>query len=90
MKKLLVLFLALFSGVFMFAQTTVSGTVNDVNTSNPIPGANVRVIGSVGGASTDFDGKFSLNTNEELPFSIEISFVGYTSKTVQVTSDDET
>jgi outer membrane receptor protein involved in Fe transport len=89
MRKLLTIFLVLFSGAFIFAQTTVSGTVTDVNTNDPIPGANIRVIGSVGGASTDFDGKFSLNTSEELPFSIEISFVGYTSKTVQIDSGIE-
>ena len=89
MRKLLTIFLVLFSGAFIFAQTTVSGTVTDVNTNDPIPGANIRVIGNIGGASTDFDGKFSLNTSEELPFSIEISFVGYTSKTVQIDSGIE-
>jgi outer membrane receptor protein involved in Fe transport len=89
MRKLLTIFLVLFSGAFTFAQTTVSGTVTDVNTNDPIPGANIRVIGNIGGASTDFDGKFSLNTSEELPFSIEISFVGYTSKTVRIDSGIE-
>jgi len=89
MKKLLVLFLALFSGAIMFAQTTVSGTVIDANTNDPIPGANIKVVGNVSGTSTDFDGKFSLKINENLPFSIEISFIGYTSKTIEVSSDDE-
>ena len=89
MKKLLVLFLALFSGVIMFAQTTVSGTVIDANTNDPIPGANIKVVGNVSGTSTDFDGKFSFKINENSPFSIEISFIGYTSKTIEVSSDNE-
>lgn len=90
MNKLMMLFLALFSGAFMFAQTTVSGVVNDINTNDPIPGANIRVVGNVTGTSTDFDGKFSLQINEDLPFSLEISYVGYTSKIVEVNANNQT
>ncbi|RLD85694.1 MAG: hypothetical protein DRJ07_02520, partial [Bacteroidetes bacterium] len=89
MKKLLLLFFALFSGALLFAQTTVSGTVLDAFTNDPIPGANIRVVGNVTGTSTDFDGKFSLKINDELPVSLEITFIGYTSKTVEINSDNE-
>ncbi len=89
MKKLLILFLALFSGVIMFAQTTVSGTVTDALTNDPIPGANIKVVGNVTGTSTDFDGKFSFKTNEDLPFSLEITYIGYKSEIVEVIKDRE-
>ena len=89
MKKYLFTLLALFSGAIMFAQTTVSGTVIDANSEQPIPGVNIKVIGKSLGTSTDFDGKFSFRVNEELPFSIEITFVGYARKVLEVTEDDQ-
>ncbi len=89
MKKLLFLFFALFSSAILFAQTTVSGTVKDAFTNDPIPGANIRVVGNVTGTSTDFDGKFSLKISDELPLSLEVSYVGYTSKNVEINSSDE-
>ncbi len=88
MKNILFVFLALFSGAFLFAQTTVTGTVTDSNTHDPLPGVNVKVIGTSTGTSTDFDGNFSLRTNESLPFTLELTFVGYGRKTVQVSEDN--
>ena len=40
---MLVLFL---SSVVSFAQTTVSGVVKESNTQTPIPGANIKVVGT--------------------------------------------
>ncbi|MDN3642645.1 TonB-dependent receptor [Lutimonas halocynthiae] len=87
MNKILVV-LALFCGSFMFGQTSFSGTVTDSNTQEPIPGVNVKVVGKSIGASTDFDGKFSLNVSDEVPFSIEITSVGYQSQILEITADD--
>jgi outer membrane receptor protein involved in Fe transport len=89
MKKLLFLFLAFWCGAAMMAQTTVSGTVTDSNTQEPIPGVNIKVVGKSLGTSTDFDGKFSLNVSEELPFTIELTYIGYTRKTVEITENDQ-
>ena len=88
MNKIL-LVLALFSGAFMFGQTTVSGTVTDSGTQDPLPGVNIKVVGKSLGASTDFDGKFELKVNEELPFSLEVTFVGYQSQTIEVTLNNQ-
>ena len=87
MNKILVV-LALFCGSFMFGQTSFSGTVTDSNTQEPIPGVNVKVVGKSIGASTDFDGKFSLNVSDEVPFNIEITSVGYQSQILEITADD--
>lgn len=61
---------------------TVTGTVVDVN-SVPVLGANVIIEGTSIGATTDFDGKYSIkvpNSGSSLTF----SYVGYATKTVEI------
>ena len=63
------------------AQTVITGTVSDKN--GPIPGANINLKGSTSGASSGFDGKYSINdvpSNGVLVF----SFVGYQTKEITV------
>lgn len=76
-------------GTVVFGQTSISGMVSDSNTGDPLPGVNVRVVGKAIGNSTDFDGNFTLKTNEEVPFSIEFTFVGYQTQTIEITGDAE-
>lgn len=59
----------------LLAQTTVSGTVTDKANAMPLPGVNVLVKGTSRGASTDFDGKFTLEVNQGE--TIIVSYVGY-------------
>ncbi len=85
----IVLVLALFSVSFLFGQTTISGTVTDSGTEEPIPGVNIKVVGKSLGTSTDFDGSYILTVSEEIPFSIEATFVGYQSQVIEVTSESQ-
>ena len=85
MKTFFKIFTLLFS-VLSFAQTTVTGTVND-ESGLPLPGANVIVVGTSSGAISDFDGKFTLNN--VLPGDIYvISYVGFKSKEIII--EDQT
>lgn len=59
-KKILFLFLAVFSVTVYAQNVTITGTVTDVN-QEPLIGVNVVVKGSTTGAITDFDGNFSLS-----------------------------
>ena len=72
------------------AQTSISGTVVDSENQEAIPGANIIVLGSNTGAVADFDGNFILNSSAELPLTIEISYIGFSSQRVEVTSADQT
>ena len=74
---------------FMMAQTTISGSVVDSETQETIQEANVIVMGSNTGTATDFDGNFILNTSAELPFTLEISSIGFDSQQIEVTSADQ-
>ena len=70
------------------AQNIISGKVVDSENQEAIPGANVIVVGSNTGAVADFDGNFTLNTSAEFPLTIEVSYVGYSSQSLEVTSLD--
>ncbi|RIW15600.1 TonB-dependent receptor [Algoriphagus lacus] len=68
-----------------YAQTTISGTVTDAETKETLVGVNIIVKGKVIGTITDLSGKFTLNVNQEPPFTLVFSMVGFTSKEVEVT-----
>ena len=80
--------LSLFFCALTFAQNTISGSVTDAN-SQPVAGANVKVVGSSTGTSCGFDGKFTLKTSAAFPFTIEVSMMGYTSQTLEVSSKEQ-
>jgi len=61
---------------FTFAQTTVKGKVTD-NSGQPLPGANIIVVGTSTGTISDFDGNYTLTINQEPPFTIQVSSVGF-------------
>lgn len=66
----------------VFSQGKITGTITDGQ--NSLPGANVAVKGTKVGASTDFDGKFTVNTTANSG-ELVISFIGYDAKTVKFT-----
>jgi outer membrane receptor protein involved in Fe transport len=83
MKTILQFTLLLFS-VLTYAQTTISGTVTDTN-GQPIPGANVIIVGTSYGTITDFDGGFNLTVAQDPPYTIQASSVGFETATSQFT-----
>jgi iron complex outermembrane receptor protein len=81
------LFVALFFITATFlGQTKITGTVVD-ETNQPLPGASVLVKGTTNGTSTDFDGKFTLQTKFNTGV-VVISYIGYKSKEVTFSSSD--
>ncbi|MFL2591044.1 MAG: TonB-dependent receptor domain-containing protein [Flavobacteriaceae bacterium] len=79
----------LFCVNLMMAQSSIRGTVTDSETGDAIPGANVVIIGTNEGTTADFDGNFTLTTNQDLPFKIEITSIGFSSQSIEVTSADQ-
>lgn len=80
MRKFLALAFFLTSAT-IFAQGTITGTVIDSELDGPLPGANIKVVGTTNGTVTDFDGNFTLEVKKATG-EIEISFVGYERKVV--------
>ena len=88
-KKILLLAFVVFGSAAMFAQTTITGTVNDANTGETLPGANIKVARKAVGTSTDFDGSFVLQVTDTPPFTIEISMIGYQPANVEITTTNQ-
>lgn len=69
-----------------FQKRNINGNVNDSN-GNPLPGASILEVGTENGVSTDFDGNFTLeleNENAKLQF----SYIGFVVQTIEVGSSD--
>src|SRR5690554_6699051 len=74
--NLIGIIMGMLSPFFALSQTVVSGKVTDAETGDPIPFANVLLLGTEVGAATDFEGYFYLAT-EHSPDSVRVSYVGY-------------
>jgi iron complex outermembrane recepter protein len=88
MKTILTFLLLLLFGV-SYSQTTISGVVNDPN-GQPLPGTNIIIMGTSTGTVTDFDGKFTLTSNQTPPFDLQASNVGFETVVMRVTSNNQT
>lgn len=68
----------------IYAQNkTISGIITDGDLGGPLPGATVLVKGTTNGASTDFDGKFTLNSVNPNA-TLVVSFIGYISQEINL------
>ena len=85
LMKIYYFILTLFFCSISFAQTSISGSVKDTK-NEPIPGVNIKISGESLGAITDANGKFALKAPAKLPFTIEVSSIGFATQKVQVTS----
>ena len=98
MKNFTMLFLFFLSVSFSYGQEKkITGTITDAETGESIIGAAVIIKNSSVGASTDFDGKFSINAKEgdiliitSLGYtSLEVAIKGRSNLTIQLVSDTD-
>ncbi|AQS94282.1 TonB-dependent receptor [Polaribacter sp. BM10] len=81
------LFVALFFiTATVLGQTKITGTIVD-ETNQPLPGASVLVKGTTNGTSTDFNGKFTLQSKSNSGVLV-VSFIGYKSKEAAYSSSN--
>ena len=83
MNKPLLLIIALFSNILSFAQGTISGTVKDAETNQPLEGASVFAQNTTKGTTTNKEGEFKIYL-EKGGYEIIVSYSGYTSKTINL------
>ena len=82
-KLILFLFICLLGSV-CFAQTrVVSGTVLDEN-GETIPFANVNVVGTIIGTTTDINGKYSITAPSDVSAALKYSFIGFMPQEVPI------
>lgn len=82
LKKILMIAALWALPVLSYAQGQIRGTVSDSD-NYPLPGAAVTIPGTTKGVTTDIDGKFSINAAEGQ--TLEVSFIGYRTKSFTVT-----
>jgi iron complex outermembrane recepter protein len=68
----------------LLAQTTISGTVTDGGTKETLAGVNIVVKGKVIGTISNTNGEYNLKVNQEPPFTLVYSFIGYRTQELEV------
>ena len=84
MKRSFLTLLILLSSTVSIAQQSnlkIYGKVVDKLTKQPLPGANVLVVNTNFGASTDLNGKFEIKNLSSGEYQIRASIIGYRSVT---------
>lgn len=67
----------------VFAQTgKIAGKITDQQTGEELIGASVLVVGTSLGAATDFEGNYNILNVPPGVYTLRVSYVGYTSKTI--------
>lgn len=87
MKKIFLLTMALGFAFWVNAQVltqTIRGTIVDADSKLPVIGATVKIVGRnpVIGTATDLSGQYQLNKVPIGNITLQISYVGYESKTI--------
>ena len=82
-SKWLLAFVAVAFCNFAIAQSTVTGTITDAESGEPLIGANILVQGTTTGTITDFDGKYSIDVPAGAT-ALDISYTGYSTQTVDI------
>ena len=65
---------------------SISGNVSDLD-GNPLPGASILEVGTGNGTSTDFDGNYTIELENETA-DLQFSFIGFGDQTITVGSTD--
>ncbi len=86
----LISFFCISSHGFLYAQSssyTISGTVVEKGTNEPLAGAQVFLIGTTFGIAADGEGNFTLKNIPEGIFELSVSFLGYESASITVNTN---
>src|SRR5690606_2973342 len=62
----------------------VSGSVSTSPTNEPLPDATILIVGKTIGTTTDINGNFELNSPEDYPIKISVTYIGYSSQEIVV------
>jgi iron complex outermembrane receptor protein len=87
MRKSLVLLTFLGISYLLHAQKTITGTIKDANTNQPLPGVSVKLKGSKSGTVTGNNGMFRLVVAEGNL--LEITMVGYKAKEIRIGTEPQ-
>jgi hypothetical protein len=76
--------LVVHTGGYAQQNATITGMVRDSQTGDALPGANVLLVGTTMGASTDLLGKYTINNVPAGSYSLRATYVGYKEATASL------
>lgn len=82
--------LMLLTATLSFGQTSISGTITDAATGDPIPGVNIVVKGRVAGTISASNGTFNLTSSDAPPITLLFSYVGYRTQEMTISNANTT
>lgn len=71
------LFLILFPLTYTFSQSTLSGSVIDSLTKEPLVGANIFIPGTSFGGSTSIEGVYKIQNIPDGSYTVKVTYIGY-------------
>ena len=74
------------STITINAQEIIKGKINDGAFNDVLIGANVTIQGTTVGTVTEGDGTFEIKTTEIFPLNLEVSYLGYETQVILVSS----
>jgi len=77
-----------FMPLLCLAQGSIRGTVRDSVTAEPLVGANVFLVGTGFGSSTNLEGEYLITKVPEGSYTLRVSFIGYKAKDIPVRVQD--
>jgi len=86
--KLILFFTAINVSAVAQQKIVINGNVTDGSTGESLPGVNIRIEGTIVGAITGADGKYSIETNKSDAVLV-FSFVGYVPQKINIQGNNE-
>lgn len=78
MRRFTIYLMFMLSATWAFGQSgSITGTVTDAETGDPLIGANAVISGTTKGMATDANGKYTIGNLEDGTYTVMVSFVGY-------------
>jgi TonB-dependent receptor len=77
------------TGSSLMANGTIKGKVFDKDTKEGLPGANVTIKGTSTGTASDLNGGFTLPSVPPGTYTVQVSYVGYLTKTATVSVSND-
>ena len=71
----------------IYGQQSISGSITDVDTDEPLFGVTVLLQGTNLGTLSDFDGNYTIKNLDSGTYTLELSYTGFSKKSVTISID---
>lgn len=82
--SLFIVILFMNSVVFAFSAASIEGHIRDAKTGDPLPGANILIVGTSLGAASDSKGKYVIPRVPPGSLTLRVTYIGYEKMEVDV------